>query len=369
MNRSINIIFLSLLFLTKAFSAAGQEKADSFATMVSMALTQKTNADTSDIEKIFIANGLVDIQSIDSSFQVDLIYSSNKNFIGIDFYGTLSKAYFQKDVAEKLVNAKKILEKEFPHLRMKIYDATRPLSIQQMMWDSIKIPGDQKEKFLANPKFGSLHNYGAAVDLVLLDTTGKTIDMGTEFDSFEKLSYPLLEEHFLKTKELSEKQHSNRLILRNAMKKAGFNHIPTEWWHFSTCSRDEAAARYAMIIHHKLPESVKAVDLIAEENREEKIIEGRINKNINIVFKVQLASSSAKLPRSHQIFKIKTGKIEEYYHEGNYKYTIGSFKDIGEAHEYQFKMRELGYTDAFVAGFNNNERISIHDAIELMQFQ
>jgi D-alanyl-D-alanine dipeptidase len=117
-----------------------------------------------DIEKKFIAAGLVDISSIDPTIQVDLVNSDpKKNFFRENYYNGLEKAYLQREIAIKLANAQKLLKSKYPSYSLQILDAARPRSISQAMYDKMK--GTKFEKYVANPSNGSMHNYGIAVDI------------------------------------------------------------------------------------------------------------------------------------------------------------------------------------------------------------
>lgn len=305
----------------------------------------------SEFEQILIDEGLVDVNTIDPTILVDLKYSTKDNFLGVNMYGDLNKAYLQVPVAEKLAKAQKYLNDTIPGYSLIIYDAVRPVSIQKMMWDSIKVPVRDRHKYLSNPKYGSLHNFGAAVDLNIVDSDGNELDMGTPFDSFEEKAYPLLEKQMLEKGLLTAEQVENRKLLRFVMDKADFINLPTEWWHFSSCLRRVARERYAMIQSHKL-------------EKEEIVIPEEVSE-INITFKVQIRISGTPISTKSDIFK--GIEVSRYYHEGMYKYTSGVFTDLESAHIYRDKMRTYGFSDCFVAGFNKNKRIGVKDAIELMQ--
>ena len=319
---------------------------------------QKKDRDTTDFERILIANGLVNVHDVDSTIKVLLRYSTTNNFLGIDMYGDFDQAYLQPDVAQKLKKAQKYLKDTFPNYSLIIYDAVRPRSIQQMMWDSIKVSHKLRPKYLSNPKYGSLHNFGAAVDISIVDSSGKPLDMATDFDSFKELAYPIMEKTLLKKGLITQTQINNRKLLRKVMEKAGFFNIQTEWWHFNSCYRKVARTKYKLIENHKLP--VKQ-NLIAEnKNTITKLQEPKI---IKIRFKVQIKTSTKPKSTKSKIFKGLT--VNRYYHKGLYKYTVGNFKTYDEAINYRQKMRDLGFKDAFVAGFNNGKRIGIRSAIEL----
>jgi D-alanyl-D-alanine dipeptidase len=199
------------------------------------------------IEQELIGLGLVDVNTMDSTIKVDLRYSTTDNFVGVDVYGDFDKCYLQKDVAEKLVHAQKILHEKYPFYSLIVYDAVRPLHIQRMMWDTLVLPPGEKTKYLSNPDNGSLHNYGAAVDLSIIDENGIPLDMGTPFDFFGDKAHPVKEKEMLEQGILSEREVFNREMLREIMRKAGFFGIQTEWWHFNSCRREEAAQRYKIV--------------------------------------------------------------------------------------------------------------------------
>jgi zinc D-Ala-D-Ala dipeptidase len=201
----------------------------------------------SPIEKQLIEMGLVNIHDLDSEIVVDLRYSTTDNFIGLDMYGDFNECYLQKDVAEKLVLAQQFLRKKYPYYSLVVYDAVRPLHIQQQMWDTLVLPPGQKTKYLSNPGNGSLHNYGAAVDLSIIDENGIPLDMGTPFDFFGEKAHPVKEKELLESGELSHRQVFNRELLRTVMRQAGFFGIQTEWWHFNSCTRAVAAEKYKIV--------------------------------------------------------------------------------------------------------------------------
>lgn len=198
-------------------------------------------------EQRMINAGLIDVQTVDTTIVIDLKYSTTDNFLGLDVYGGFNKCYLQPDVAEKLKLAQQFLKSNFSFYSLIVYDAARPRSIQYQMWDTIKIPLKERSKYLSNPKNGSLHNFGAAVDLSIIDENGYLLDMGTPYDFFGELAYPREEERLNKEGKLTRKQLLNRELLRTVMTKAGFTGITTEWWHFNSCSRSEAIVKYKII--------------------------------------------------------------------------------------------------------------------------
>jgi zinc D-Ala-D-Ala dipeptidase len=199
------------------------------------------------VELDMIRQGLVDIQSLDPTIVVELKYSSTDNFLKKDVYEGMKHAYLQPEVASRLVKAQQYLKTIDPELSLIIYDAARPRHVQQKMWDALDLPFDEKIKFLSNPAHGSVHNFGAAVDVSIIDIHGVLLDMGTEFDHLGKLAYPSLEQEMFEDGLLNEYQLANRRLLRQVMKQGGFWGIQTEWWHFNAMTRAEAMEKYEII--------------------------------------------------------------------------------------------------------------------------
>lgn len=199
------------------------------------------------IEAKIIKAGLINIKEIDSTLAVFLKYATTDNFLHKNMYGDLKNCYLQKDVAHKLANAQRLLKQKFPFYSLIVYDCARPTSIQKLMWDEIQVPAHLKDKYVSNPDVGSLHNYGCAVDLSIINENGWEMDMGTPYDFFGELAHPIAEERMLKEGKLTWRQLENRKLLREVMVKSGFTTITTEWWHFNGSSLKIAGERY-----HKL---------------------------------------------------------------------------------------------------------------------
>lgn len=199
------------------------------------------------LEVNLINYGLVNIKSIDSTIVVDLKYSSADNFLHKNLYGDLTNCYLQKDIAEKLANAQKKLKEKYPFYSLIIFDGVRPLSIQKTMWDELQVPENQKDKYVSDPEVGSLHNYGCAVDVSIVNEEGWQMDMGTPYDYFGELGHPIAEERMIKEGKLSWRQFENRKLLRDVMTQSGFTIISTEWWHFNGSSLKIAGEKYKIV--------------------------------------------------------------------------------------------------------------------------
>lgn len=248
--KTIFLLWLSLAIIFVFSSCQSPEK--KYAVRDAEALSENADnafleEEVSQIELQMIGMGLVDVQSIDTSICIDIKYATTDNFLKTAIYGDFNKAYLQADVAEKLKNAQAYLAELHPGYSLVVYDAARPVVFQQMIWDSLKMPVREKGKYASNPRNGSLHNYGAAVDLSIIDEQGNELDMGCPFDYFGPLAYPVMENQLLSEGKLTQLQVDNRKLLRQVMYKTGFFNIQTEWWHFNSCTRDEAKRKYKRI--------------------------------------------------------------------------------------------------------------------------
>lgn len=164
------------------------------------------------------AMGLVDIHTINKNIIVDLRYATRHNFTNTIVYQD-SRCYIQETVAYKLDAIQKSLAKK--SLGLKIWDGYRPLSVQKIFWQLVPDP-----RYVADPKEGSKHNRGTAVDLTLIDMiTGKELAMPTAFDDFSCKAH----RNYMK---LPQIVINHRNILENSMRDHGFEPLPTEWWHF-----------------------------------------------------------------------------------------------------------------------------------------
>ena len=177
---------------------------------------------------------------------IDLRYAGPNNFLGRDLYAPYDCAWLHVDAARALERVVAWLAGRRPGTRVLVLDALRPQRVQQELWDALA--GTELQLYLADPARGSIHSYGMALDITLLDDTGAELDMGTGFDDMTELSHPALEEGFLARGDLTSAQVANRQLLRDAMGQAGFVGINTEWWHFDCGDRDLVRATYQRVI-------------------------------------------------------------------------------------------------------------------------
>ncbi len=180
-----------------------------------------------------------------AQFALDLRYASTNNFVGVNMYGKFNRAFLHKVSAAMLTKAVERLRAKKPGYKLLIFDALRPRSVQRILWDHVV--GTPGEKYIGNPDKGSMHNFGFAVDLTILDENGKELDMGAGYDDFRDIAQPQLEAKFLKEGLLSKTQIANRQLLRDVMEPVGFMQLKHEWWHFDAMDRDHVRSQYQIV--------------------------------------------------------------------------------------------------------------------------
>ena len=201
---------------------------------------------TSKVAKQMERQGMVNIRSVDPSIHVSLMYSRPDNFCGVILYDDLKEAYLHPLAAKALAKAQARLKEKRPDLSLKVYDAARPMSIQQKMWNRVK--GTSKNFYVSNPaNGGGLHNYGLAVDITLCNLNGDSIPMGTLVDHMSNLSHIDMEEQLVAKGRITREAQRNRQLLREVMQYAGYKPLRTVWWHFNFKSRAEARKNFQVI--------------------------------------------------------------------------------------------------------------------------
>ena len=166
-----------------------------------------------------------------------------------------SPYYLRKSVLDRLIAAQSNLQKQYNNWKIFIFDAYRPVEVQQFMVNytfnqllqergltKSELSPEQHQLILTDvyqfwaapsldPATPPPHSTGAALDITLVDEQGKIVDMGSPIDEISPRSYP---NYFEKSSDIHEQQyHQNRLILAQVMISAGFQQHPNEWWHFS----------------------------------------------------------------------------------------------------------------------------------------
>ncbi|OYU32328.1 MAG: D-alanyl-D-alanine dipeptidase [Comamonadaceae bacterium PBBC2] len=176
---------------------------------------------------------------------VDLRYASERNFVGRNLYGDADCAWLHREAAAGVQAALTRLAVEHPQLRLVVLDALRPHRVQEALWAHLE--GTDLRQYLADPARGSIHSYGMAVDVTLLQDDGTELDMGTGFDELSIVSHPQHEAEHLQQGLLTPTHIANRLALRDAMVASGFQAISTEWWHFDFGDRDRVRREFVRV--------------------------------------------------------------------------------------------------------------------------
>jgi D-alanyl-D-alanine dipeptidase len=167
-------------------------------------------------------SAMVELIKYDSSLVLDIRYATENNFMKQKVY-PCPKALLRKVAAEALFEAhQKFKEQGY---RIKIYDGYRPLSVQWILWNTTT-----NKNYVANPRKGSNHNKGCAVDMTLVDSLGNELNMGTGYDFFGKEAHHTFTDF---PKETKEEILKNRKTLKTIMASVGFSSISNEWWHYN----------------------------------------------------------------------------------------------------------------------------------------
>jgi D-alanyl-D-alanine dipeptidase len=165
------------------------------------------------------AKAMTDLKKTIPLLQFDLRYASVNNFMHQKLYPPITTTWLRKPAADSLA----VIQKELNAmgLGLKIFDAYRPYSVTEKLWEPVK-----DDRYAADPKKGSGHNRGIAVDLTIIKLSDKAeLNMGTGFDNFSDTAHHAFTD-------LPEEVLQNRLLLKNIMEKHGFKALDTEWWHY-----------------------------------------------------------------------------------------------------------------------------------------
>jgi zinc D-Ala-D-Ala dipeptidase len=166
------------------------------------------------------AKKMVDLKKSIPGIVLDLRYSGTNNFMRQKLYPPITTTYLRKPATDSLA----VIQTQLKQMGfgIKIFDAYRPYSVTEKMWEPVK-----DDRYAADPKFGSGHNRGVAVDLTIINaTTGEELNMGTGFDNFSDTAHHAFTN-------LPEDVLQNRLLLKRIMVQHGFKPLDTEWWHYA----------------------------------------------------------------------------------------------------------------------------------------
>jgi D-alanyl-D-alanine dipeptidase len=165
------------------------------------------------------ASAMVPLTNYLSPLRTDVRYATTTNFTGEVLYKRPA-LFLRREAAEAIKLVSDSLKKK--QLSLLIYDAYRPYSITQKMWEIV--PDD---RYAANPANGSGHNRGVAVDLTLCNlATGEPLAMPTPYDNFTDTAH-----HSFTN--LPAIVAANRAQLKGVMEHYGFKALETEWWHYA----------------------------------------------------------------------------------------------------------------------------------------
>jgi D-alanyl-D-alanine dipeptidase len=164
------------------------------------------------------AADLVDAAPVVPGLVVDLRYTQADNFFGRAFYPPKARCLLLRPVAGRLARTAEDLRRQ--GYRLKVWDCYRPHAVQRAMWE--RMP---KKGYVADPRTGSHHNRGAAVDVTLVRLDGTAVEMPTAFDTFGPTA-----RHDAQVGSAEVRQR--RALLRAAMEAAGFRANRAEWWHY-----------------------------------------------------------------------------------------------------------------------------------------
>jgi|CXWL01.1.fsa_nt_gi D-alanyl-D-alanine dipeptidase len=168
---------------------------------------------------------LIDLKAAIPDAVLDIRYATEDNLAGRPLY-PFAAAFLRRSTADKLVQAAAVLREK--KLRLVIYDAYRPLSVQKELWAA-----KPDRRWVADPsRGGSAHNRGAAVDVSLADLRGEPLLMPSRFDEFAEAS-----RHGAPG--VPPQARQNALTLKTALEAAGFKSLAEEWWHY--CDPDAKA--------------------------------------------------------------------------------------------------------------------------------
>lgn len=164
-----------------------------------------------------LTDPLIDLQALIPDAVLDIRYATRDNLTGRPLY-PFAAAFLRRGTADKLLKAAADLRSK--KLRLVIYDAYRPLSVQKALWAA-----KPDSLYVADPAKGSSHNRAGAVDLGLADEAGKALPMPSQFDDFGPKAHH-------GAKGVKPGLRRNAEILKAALEKAGFESLREEWWHY-----------------------------------------------------------------------------------------------------------------------------------------
>jgi D-alanyl-D-alanine dipeptidase len=196
------------------------------------------------IEDIEAHPGFVRLETV-RGIRYDLRYAGSNNFEGRVLYRGIDCAWIRGEAAQGLEAAAAALAQRHAGLTLLVLDALRPQRVQEAIWADVA--GTPAQPYFADPARGSIHSFGMAVDVTLIDATGRELDMGSGFDEMSIKSHPALEAEQFTAGTLTRPQVQARETLRRAMAAGGFSGIATEWWHFNFGDPEQIRATFPRV--------------------------------------------------------------------------------------------------------------------------
>ncbi|TPG33302.1 peptidase M15 [Flavobacterium pectinovorum] len=200
MNQFIKSLFFVVPFFWMTFSNAQNE------------------VHTEEVKQEIADTTFVNLKDYSQDFVYDMKYATEDNFLKAKVYDC-AECLLRYKTVQALIAANKEFMKQ--GCKIKLFDCYRPLSIQKKMWEIVSNP-----EYVADPKKGSIHNRGGAVDITVVNAQGEELEMGTPFDFFG-----IQASHNYKKLPISVR--ANRKYLKSVMIQSGFNSFDSEWWHYN----------------------------------------------------------------------------------------------------------------------------------------
>ena len=188
--------------------------------------------------KMNTPHNLIQITEQSHDLKLALAYATVDNFTGSPVYQN-PICYLHHEASERLKKAVELLNPL--KLKVKIWDCYRPVAAQQILFNHMPDP-----EYVSHPQTGARpHCRGIAIDLTLIDQYDNELEMGTHFDDFRSLAHH-------GNDQISEQAQKNRLLLAGVMNIAGFDPIPSEWWHYQLPN----ASHYDIISENEMPQGL-----------------------------------------------------------------------------------------------------------------
>lgn len=235
----------------------------------------------------------VDVSKYIPDVAIELRYATNNNIMKRILYEN-SNTYLRKGTADKLKEA----NYEFKKLgyRIKIWDAYRPTQVQKVLWSKVS-----DNRYIANPRGGSNHNRGAAIDITLVDKNSRELPMPTDFDGFSKLA----DKDYV---DVEKKRAENAKLLESVMIKHGFESIYTEWWHF-----DDKEWKSYGVVDKVLENSINTAYDNSEEGNSKFSGEASINSEPDNIEKLRAGISSINIEKIKAEFDYEIARLKNIF--------------------------------------------------------